>query len=203
MWPITILTLQKAFFNEQCKEIEGNNRKFRSRDLFKKTGNMKLPFCSKLDKIKDRNGKDLIEAGEIKRWKDYTEEPYQEDLIDSDNHDGTDSHSARHCGVWSQWALGSTAANKASGGDGIPAELFKILKDGAIKYVRKFGKPSSGHRTGKGQSSSQFPRRAVLKNVQTTGQLHSFLRLVRLCPKSSKLGWSTMWTKNFWCSSWV
>ena len=52
---------------------------------------MKLPFCSKLDKIKDRNGKDLIEAGEIKRWKDYTEEPCQKDLNDSDNHDGADS----------------------------------------------------------------------------------------------------------------
>jgi len=76
------MTLQKAFFNEQCKEIEGNNRKFRSRDVFKKTGNMKVPFCSKMGKIKDRNGKDLIEAGEIKRWKDYIEEPYQKDLCD-------------------------------------------------------------------------------------------------------------------------
>ena len=151
------MTLQKAFFHEQCKEIEGNNRKFRSRDLFKKTGNMKVPFCSKMGKIKDRNGKDLIKAGEIKRWKDYIEEPYQKDLNDPDYHDEADSHSARHCGVWSQWALGSTAANKASGEDGIPAELFKILKDDALKYVRKSGKPSSGHGTGKGQSSSQFP----------------------------------------------
>ena len=67
------MTLQKAFFNEQCNKIEGNNRKFRFRDLFKKTGNKKVPFCSKMGKIKDRNGKDLIEAGEIKGWKDYTE----------------------------------------------------------------------------------------------------------------------------------
>ena len=59
--------------------------------------------------------------------------------------------------------------NKASGEDGIPAELFKILKDDALKYVRKSGKPRSGHRTGKGQSSSQFPRGAVLENVETTG----------------------------------
>ena len=93
------MTLQKAVFHEQCKEIEGNNRKFRSRDLFKKTGNMKVPFCSKMGKIKDRNGKDLIKAGEIKRWKDYIEEPYQKDLNDPDYHDEADSHSARHCGV--------------------------------------------------------------------------------------------------------
>ena len=58
---------KKAFLNEQCKEIEGNNRKFRSRDVFKKTGNMKVPFCSKMGKIKDRNGKDLNEAEEIKK----------------------------------------------------------------------------------------------------------------------------------------
>ena len=64
------------------------------------------------------------------------------------------------------------------------------------KYVSKFGKPSSGHRSGKVQSSSQFPRRAVLKNVQTTGQLYSSPRLLRLCSKSSKLGFSITWTEN-------
>ena len=111
------MTLQKAFFNEQCKEIEGNNRKFRSRDLFKKTGNMKVLFCTKMGKIKDRYGKDLIEAGEIKRWKDYTEELYkkglmtwiitmvvtylQPDILESEV----------------KWALGSITINKASGGD--------------------------------------------------------------------------------------
>ena len=87
--------------------------------------------------IKDRNGKDLIEAEEIKsRWKEYTEELYKKDLNDSDNHDGAVSHSEPdipECEV--KWALGSTAANKASGDDGIPAELFKILKDDAIKVL--------------------------------------------------------------------
>ena len=84
--------------------------------------------------------------------------------------------------------------NKTSRGDGIPVELFQILKDDAIKVlhskVSKSGKPSSGHRTGKGQSSFKFPRRAVLKNVQTTGQLHSSPMLVRLGSKSSKLGFN-------------
>ena len=65
------------------------------------------------------------------------------------------------------------------------------------QYVSKFGKLSNGHMTGKGQSSSQFPRRAVLKNVQTTEQLHSFPMLIRLCSKSSKVGFSIMWTENF------
>ena len=82
-----------------------------------------------------------------------------------------------------KWALGSITMNKASGGDGIPTELFQILKDDAIKMLHsiyhKFGNLSSGHRTGKGQFSFQFQRRAMPKNVQTTAQLHSFHTLVR------------------------
>ena len=76
-----------------------------------------------------------------------------------------------------KWAL-SIAMNKTSGGDGIPVELFQILKDDAVKcynqYSSKFGKLSSGHRTGKGQFSFQSQRKAMPKNVQTTAQLHSF-----------------------------
>ena len=116
----------------------GNNRKGKTRDLFKKTGNIKGIFHPRMGIIKDRNGKDLIEAEEIKsRWKEYTEELYKKDLNDSDNHDGAVSHSEPdipECEV--KWALGSTAANKASGDDGIPAELFKILKDDAIKVLQ-------------------------------------------------------------------
>ena len=82
-----------------------------------------------------------------------------------------------------KWILGSITTNKASGSDGIPAELSKVLKDDALKfytqYGSKFGKHSSGHRTGKGQFSSQFQRRAVPKNVQTTVQLYSFHMLAR------------------------
>ena len=99
------------------------------------------------------------------------------DLNEQDNHEGVVSHSEPdilECEV--KGALGSTAANKASGGDGIPAELFKILKDDAIKVLHSLcqqtWKTSSGHRTGKGQSSSQFPRRVVIKNPQNTEQLH-------------------------------
>ena len=76
-----------------------------------------------------------------------------------------------------KWVLGSITMNKASGGDGIPVELFQILKDDAVKgctqYANKFGKLSSGHRTGKGQFSFQFQRKAMPKNAQTTSQIHS------------------------------
>ena len=82
-----------------------------------------------------------------------------------------------------KWALESITTNKASGGDGIPVELFQILKDDAVntftQYASKFGKLSSGHRTGKGQFSFQSLRKAMPKNAQTTAQLHSSHMLVR------------------------
>ena len=82
-----------------------------------------------------------------------------------------------------KWALGSITTNKTSGGDGIPAELFPILKDDAVKvlhsYASKFGKLSSGHRTGKGQFSFQSQRKTIPKNIQITIQLHSFHTLAR------------------------
>ena len=87
--------------------------------------------------IKERNGKDLIEAEEIKkRWQEYIEELYKKDLNDLDNHNGVVTHlepDILECEV--KWAVGSTSANKASGGDGIAAELFKILKADAIKVL--------------------------------------------------------------------
>ena len=86
--------------------------------------------------------------------------------------------------------------NKASGDDGIPAELFQIPKDDALKvctnYISKFGKLNSGHRTGKGQFSFQSQRKEMTKNAQTTAQLHSFHMLVRLCSKSFKMGFSSV-----------
>ena len=95
-----------------------------------------------------------------------------------------------------KWALGSITTNKASRVDGITAELFKIQKDDAVKKLhsitRKFGKLSSGHRTGKDQFSFQYQRRAVPQNVQTSRQLYSFHMLVRLCSKFFKLGFSSM-----------
>ena len=131
----------------------------KTRDLFKKIRDTKGTFHAKLGMIKDRNGMDLTEAEDIKkRWQEYTEELYKEDLHDPDNHDGVITHlqpDILECEV--KWALGSIMTNKASGGDGIPAELFHILKMMLLKcctqYARKFGKLSSGHRTGKGQFS--------------------------------------------------
>ena len=100
-----------------------------------------------------------------------------------------------------KWALGSTTVHKASRCDEIPAELFKSLKDDAIKVMHSFcqliWKTQSGHKTGKCQPSSQSPRRVVPKNVLTIGQSHSSPMLVRSSLKSCIPGFSIMWTKNF------
>ena len=112
---------------------------------------------------------DLTEAEDIKnRWQEYTE-LYKTGLHDQDNHDGVITHLEPDILEWEvKWALESITMNKASGGDGIPVELFQIVKDDAVKYTSKFGKLSSGHRTGKGQFSFQSQRRAMPKNAQTT-----------------------------------
>ena len=176
---------KKAFLRDQCKEIEENNRMGKTRDLFKKIRDTKGTFHAKMGLIKDRNGMDLTEAEDIKkRWQEYTEELYKKDLHDPDNHDGviTDlGPDILECEV--KWALESITTNKASGGDGIPVELFQILKDDAVKcctqYASTFGKLSSGHRTGKGHFSFQSQRKAMPKNAQTTAQLHSSHMLVK------------------------
>ena len=131
----------------------------RTKDLFKKIRDTKGTFHANMGSIKDRNGMDLSEAEDIKtRWQEYTEELYKKDLHDPDNHDGVVTHlepDILECEI--KWASGSITKNKASGGDGIPAELLKILKDILLKcctkYVSNFGKLSSGHRTGKCQFS--------------------------------------------------
>ena len=109
----------------------------KTRDLFKKIRDTKGTFHAKMGSIKDRNGLDLTEAGDIKkRRQEYTEELYKKDLQDQDNHDGVITHlepDILECEV--KWALGSITMNKASGGDGISAELFKILKDDAVKVL--------------------------------------------------------------------
>ena len=124
---------EKAFLSVQCKEIEENNRMGKTRDLFKKIRDTKGIFHAEMGTIKDRNGMDLTEAEDIKkRWQEYTEELYEKDQHDPDNHDGVITHlvpDILECKV--NWALGSITMNKASGGDGIPVELFKILKDDA------------------------------------------------------------------------
>ena len=105
----------------------------KTRDLFKKIRDTKGIFHAKMGLIKDRNGMET-EAGDIKRCQEYTEELYKKDLQDPDNHDGVITHlepDILQCKV--KWALGSITMNKASGGDGIPVELFQILKDDAVK----------------------------------------------------------------------
>ena len=108
----------------------------KTRDLFKKIGNTKGTFHAKMDTIKDKNNMDLLETKDIKKWQECTEELYKKDLNDPDNHDGVITHlepDILECEV--KWALGSITANKASVSDGIPAELFQILKDGAVKVL--------------------------------------------------------------------
>ena len=128
---------KKAFFSDQCKEIEENNRMGKTRDLFKKLRDTKGTFHAKMGSIKDRNGMDLTEAEGIKKgWQEYTEELYKKDLHDPDNHDGviTDLEpDILQCEV--KWALESITTNKASGGERIPVKVFQILKDDVVKVL--------------------------------------------------------------------
>ena len=128
---------KKVFLSDQCKEIEEHNRMGKTRDLFKKIRDTKGTFYTKMGSIKDRNGMDLTEAEDIKkRWQEYTEELYKKYLHDPDNHNGVITHlepDILECEV--KWALDSITTNKASGGDGIPVELFQILKDDAVKVL--------------------------------------------------------------------
>ena len=169
----------------------------KTRDLFKKIRDPKGTSHAKIGTIKDRNGRDLTEAEDIKkRWQEYTE-LYSKDLHDPDNHDGVITHlepDILECEV--KWALRSITMNKASGGDGIPVELCQIFKDDAVKVLhsicQQIWKLSSGHRTGKGQFSFQSQRKAMPKNAQTTTQLYSSHTLAKQCSKFSKPGFNNM-----------
>ena len=128
---------------------------------------------------------DLTEAEDInKRWQEYTEELYKKELNDPDNHDGVITHLEPDILEYEvKWASGSITTNKASGGDRIPAELFQILKDDAVKVLhsicQQICKTQQQPRTGKDQISFQSQRKAMPKNVQTTTQLHSFYTLAK------------------------
>ena len=117
----------------------------KSRDLFKKIRDTKGTFHANMGKIKDRNSMDLMEAEDIKkRWQDYTEELYKKDLNEPDNHDGVITNlepDILECKV--NWALGSITMNKASGGDGMPVELFQMLKDDAVKVLPALNMPAN------------------------------------------------------------
>ena len=148
------------------------------RDLFKKIRDTKGTFHAKMVTIKDRNGMDLTEADDIKKWQEYTEQPYKKDLNDLDNHDGVITHlesDTLECEV--KWALGSITTNKASGRDGILAELFKILKDDAVKVLhsicQQIWKTQQRPQDWKRSVFIPIQRKVMPKNVQTTTQLHS------------------------------
>ena len=107
----------------------------KTKEFFKKIRYTKGTFHAKMSTIKDRNGRDLTEAEDIKRWQEYTE-LYKKDLHDPENHNGVTIHlepDILECEV--KWALESITTNKASGGDGIPVELFQILKDDAVEVL--------------------------------------------------------------------
>ena len=164
---------KKAFLSDQCKEIEQSSRMGKTRDLFKKIKDTKGTFHVKMGSIKDRNDMDLTEAEDIKKWQEYTEELYKKDLHDPDNHDGVITHlepDILECEV--KWALGSITMNKASGGNGIPVELFQILKDDAVKVLH-----SICQQLWKTQQFPQDWKRPVFipmpKDIQTTTQMYS------------------------------
>ena len=127
---------KKAFLSDKCKAVEENNTMKKTRDLFKKTRVTKRTFHAKMGSIKDINTMDLTEAEDIKmRWQEYTK-LFKKDLHDPDNHNSVITYlepDILECEV--KWALGSITTNKTSGGDGIPVELFQILKDYDVKVV--------------------------------------------------------------------
>ena len=171
---------KKDFLSDQCKEIEENNRMGKTRDLFKKIRDTKGTFHAKMVTIKDRNGMDLTEAEDIKkRWQEYTEELYKTDLHDPDEHDSVITHLKPDI-LESEVkrALGSLIMNKPSGGDGIPAELFQILKNDAVKVLhsicQQIWKTQQWPQDWKRSVFIPTPKKGNAKNVQTTAQLHSF-----------------------------
>ena len=165
---------KKAFLSDQCKEIEENDRMGKSRDLFKKIRDIKGTFHAKMGTIKNKTGMDLTEAEDIKnRWQEYTEELYKKDLHDPDSHDGVITHVGPvilECEV--KWALGSITMNKASGGDGIPVELFQSLKDDTVKVLHsichQIWKTQEWPQDWKRSVSFQSQRKVMPKNAQTT-----------------------------------
>ena len=133
---------KKVFLSDQYKEIEGNIRMGKTRDLFKKIKDTKGTFHAKMGTIKDRNGMALTEAENIKkRWQQYTENYTKKYLHDPVNHDWVIIHlDPDILGCEIKWALRSITMNKASGGDVIPVELFQILKEDAVKVLHSICK---------------------------------------------------------------
>ena len=156
----------------------------KTRDL-KKIRDTKGTFHAKMGTMKDRNGMDLTEEDIKKRWQEYTEEMYKKDLHDPDNHDGVITHlepDILECKV--QWALGIITMNKVSEGDGIPVELFQILKDDAVKVLH-----SICQQTWKSQQWPQDGERSVFISVTKKGNAKecSNYRTIALISHASKV----------------
>ena len=170
---------KKAFLSDHYKEIEKNNRMGRTRDLVKKISNNKGIFHAKMGTIKDKNGMYLKKQKILRRDGKNTQKNYtKKDLHDPDNHDGVISHLEPDILEWEvKWALGSITMNKVSGSDGIPVELFQILKDDAMKGLhsicQQIWKTQQRPQDWKAQFSFQSQRKAIPRNAQTTAQLHS------------------------------
>ena len=156
-----------------------------TRDLFKKIRDTKGTFHTKMGSIKDKNAMDLTEEDIKKRWEEYTEELHKKDLHDPDNHNSVTTHlkpDTLECEV--KWALGSITTNKASGGDGIPVELFKILKD-AVKVpqsmCQQIWKTQQWPQDWKRSVFIPIPKKSNAKEIQTMAQLYSAHTLAKLC----------------------
>ena len=168
----------------------------KNRDLFKKTGDIKGTFYARTGTIKDRNGKDLIEAEEIKkRWQEYTEELYEKDLNDPDNHNGMVTNlepDIPDCEV--KRALGSITMNKASGGDGISVELFQILKDAAAEVLHSVCSKSGKRQWPKDWKRSVFIPMLKKGNAKECCNYHTIVLIsyASICSKSFNLGFSSM-----------
>ena len=168
-------------------KIEKNNTMGKTRDLFKKIRATKGTFHANMGSIKDRNGMDLTEAKDIKKtWQEYTEQLYKKDLHDPDNHDivNTPTHlepDILECEV--KWALGSITMNKASGGDGIPVELFQILKDDAEKVLhsicQQIWKTQEWPQDWERSVFIPIPKKGNTKECSNYDKLHSSHMLVK------------------------
>ena len=174
----------------------------KTRDLFKKIGNTKGTFHAKMGSIKDRNGMDLTEAEDIKkRWQEYTEELYKKDLHNPDNHKDVITHTHLELDILEcevRLALGSITMNKASRGDGIPVELFQILKDDAMKVLhsicQQIWKTQQWPQDWQRSVFIPIPKKGKAKecsNYRTSGLISHACKVML---KILKPGFSNMWS---------
>ena len=170
----------------------------KTRDLFNKIRDTKGAFHAKMSTIKDRNAMDLTEAEDIKkRWQEHTEEPYKRDLHNPDNHNGVITHlepDILECKV--KWALGSITTDKAHGGDGIPAELFQILKDDAVKVLhsicQQIWKTQQWPQDWKRSVFIPIPKKGNAKECSNYHTIALISHTSKVCSKFSKPGFNSM-----------